>query len=329
MRRAGKNRTSAVGLERSYIENDAKAVERFIFISPIERTKSPRSVSRRLDRYSDGGSSARVKEVVAVIGAGVIGGAIARGLLEEGGREVIVTRRQIAKIGDLKDLGAKVTSDNRRAVKSACVIFLCVKPGDVRGVLEGVRDQVGGKLVITTAATVPLAYYKKLVPAARFIRAMPNVATLVRESFTAYCCDADVTSEDKALAKEMFDALGMSMEVEEKYMDAITALSGSGPGYLSIIIEGLMYAGLRVGLPRDLALVSSAQTVLGTGKLALKMGENPSKIKDMVTTPGGTTIEAIYELEGSQIRQALMRAVTEATSKSQTIRERLGLVEKE
>lgn len=182
------------------------------------------------------------------------------------------------------------------------------------------------KLVITTAATVPLAYYKKLVPGARFIRAMPNIATLVRESFTAFCCDADVTHKDRALAEQVFNMFGISLEVEEKYMDAITALSGSGPGYLSIIIEGLMYAGLRVGLPRDLALVSSAQTVLGTGKLVLKMGENPSKIKDMVTTPGGTTIEAIYELEGSQIRQTLMRAVTEATTKSQTIREKLGFI---
>ena len=106
-------------------------------------------------------------------------------------------------------------------------------------------------------------------------------------------------------------------------MDAITALSGSGPGYLSIIIEGLMYAGLKVGLPRNIALNSAAQTVLGTGKLVLDLQMHPAKIKDMVTTPGGTTIEAIYELEGSQIRQALMNAVDEAAKKSQQIRKKL------
>jgi pyrroline-5-carboxylate reductase len=108
-------------------------------------------------------------------------------------------------------------------------------------------------------------------------------------------------------------------------MDAITALSGSGPGYLSIIIEALMYSGLKVGLPRNIALSSAAQTVLGTGKLVIELQEHPARIKDMVTTPGGTTIEAIYELEGSQIRQALMRAVEEAAKKSQTIREKLGV----
>ena len=118
--------------------------------------------------------------------------------------------------------------------------------------------------------------------------------------------------------------MGMCAEVKEKYMDAITALSGSGPGYLSIIIEALMYAGLRVGLPRDLALFSAAQTVMGTGKLIIDLQEHPAKIKDMVTTPGGTTVDAIYELEGSQIRQSLMRAVDEAAKKSNIIRDKLG-----
>ncbi len=121
--------------------------------------------------------------------------------------------------------------------------------------------------------------------------------------------------------------MGICEEVEEKYMDAITALSGSGPGYISIIIEALMYAGLKVGLPRDLSLHSSAQTVLGTGKLVLETREHVAKIKDMVTTPGGTTIEAIYELEGSQIRPALMRAVEEATKKCEKIRETWGITQ--
>jgi pyrroline-5-carboxylate reductase len=107
-------------------------------------------------------------------------------------------------------------------------------------------------------------------------------------------------------------------------MDAITGLSGSGPGYLSIIVEALVYAGLKVGLPRNVALNSAAQTVFGTGKLVLEL-KDPAKIREMVTTPGGTTIAAIYELEGSDVRQALMRAVEEATKKSQLIREKLGI----
>jgi pyrroline-5-carboxylate reductase len=264
-------------------------------------------------------------EVVAVIGAGVIGGAIARSLLNGKRRKVLATRRVVKNARELAALGVKVMSDNRKAARDADMVFLCVKPGDVSRVLKEISDDVKGKLVVSTAATVPLGYYAKLVPKARFVRAMPNVAVLVDEAFTGYCCGEGVTAKDRELVRKMFEEFGTCAEVEEKHMDAITALSGSGPGYLSIIIEGLMYAGLRVGLPRDLALMSSAQTVLGTGKLVLKMKENPAKVKDMVTTPGGTTIEAIYELEGSQIRQALMRAVMEATEKSQSIRDRLGI----
>jgi len=154
---------------------------------------------------------------------------------------------------------------------------------------------------------------------------MPNVAALVQASYTAFSCDADVTRNDKKKVKALLDMMGISEEVDEKYMDAITGLSGSGPGYLSIIVESLMYAGLRVGLPRDIALSSAAQTVLGTGKLVIELKEHPSKIRDMVTTPGGTTIEAIHVLEGSQIRQALMKAVEAATKKSQAIRDKLSI----
>jgi len=149
---------------------------------------------------------------------------------------------------------------------------------------------------------------------------MPNVAILVQESFTAYCCDDDVTSSDREKVKKILDVMGKSMEIEERYMDAVTAVSGSGPGYIFIIIEAIAYAGLKVGLPRDLALISAAQAVLGTAKLVLETGQSAAQIRDSVTTPGGTTVEAIYEVEGSGIRQALMRAVEAATKKSEKIR---------
>lgn len=261
---------------------------------------------------------------VSVIGAGTIGAAIVKSLLKSNydGR-IIATRRQLEKLKDLESLGAIVTGDNKKAARESDIVFLCVKPNDVKMVIKEISEEIKGKLVVSTAATIPLGFYKKIVPGAKFVRTMPNIAVLVQESFTAYCCDKDVTVEDKVKVKEVLDAMGVSQEVEEKYMDAITALSGSGPGYMSIIIEALMYAGLKVGLPRNLSLYSSAQTVLGTGKLALQSQEHVARIKDMVTTPGGTTIEAIYELEGSQIRQALMRAVEEATKKSQKIREAL------
>ncbi len=263
-------------------------------------------------------------EKIAVIGAGVIGGAIVKSLLKKGyqGR-VIATRRDLEKLRELEKLGAYVTTDNRKAAEEADIIFLCVKPNDVEKVLREISSEVEGKIVISTAATIPLQFYKQIAPKTKFVRTMPNIAALVQESFTAYCCDETLSSEEKEKVKQILDAMGVSEEIEEKYMDAITALSGSGPGYISIIIEGLMYAGLKVGLPRDLALYSSAQAVLGTGKLILETKEHPAKIKDMVTTPGGTTIEAIFELEGSQIRQALMKAVEEATKKCEKIREKI------
>jgi pyrroline-5-carboxylate reductase len=265
-------------------------------------------------------------ENIAVIGAGMIGGAIVKSLLKKKYKgKIIATRREKEKLRELEELGAITTTDNKKAAKEATIIFLCVKPGDVGKVLKEIASEIEGKLVISTAATIPLNFYKKIVPKARFVRIMPNVAVLVQESFTAYCCDETVTQEDKKKVKEILDMFGKSEEVEEKHMDAITALSGSGPGYISIIMEALMYAGLKVGLPRELALYSSAQTVLGTGKLLLETREHPAKIKDMVTTPGGTTIEAIYQLEGSQIRQALMKAVEEATKKCQIIREKLNV----
>ena len=262
-----------------------------------------------------------MKNRIAVIGAGVIGGAIVKSLLKSRyDGEITAADMQLEKISALEKLGITVTSDNKKAARESEVIFLCVKPNVVKTVLKEISKEVEGKLVISTAAAVTVGFCKRVVPKARFVRIMPNVAILVQESFTAYCCDDDVTQEDKEKVKEVLGVMGIHMEVEEKHMDAVTAISGSGPGYLSVIIEALTYAGLKVGLPRDLALISAAQAVLGTAKLVLETDQTAAQIRDMVTTPGGTTIEAIYEIEGSQVRQALIRAVEAATKKSEKIR---------
>ncbi|MCK4885448.1 pyrroline-5-carboxylate reductase [Candidatus Bathyarchaeota archaeon] len=262
-----------------------------------------------------------MKDSIAVIGAGVIGGAIVNSLLKSGYEgKITAAEIQLEKLRELEKLGIAVTSNNRKAAKESDVVFLCVKPNVLKTVLKEIRKEVEGKLVVSTAAAVTVGFCKRVVPKARFVRIMPNVAILVQESFTAYCCDDDVTKEDREKLKEVLDVMGRSMEVEEQYMDAVTAVSGSGPGYLSVIVEALTYAGLKVGLPRDLALISAAQAVLGTAKLVLETGQSAAQIRDSVTTPGGTTVEAIYEVEGSGIRQALMRAVEAATKKSEKIR---------
>ena len=267
-----------------------------------------------------------MEDRIAVIGAGIMGGAIITSLRKGGCKnKIIATDIRPERLRELEKLDISTTADNLEAAKNSDIIFISVKPSDIENVMKTIKKEIDGKLVISVAATVPLEFLYKFIPEAKIIRIMPNVAALAQASYTAYCCGKNVTIKDKNRAIRLLNLFGRSEEVKEKYMDAITALSGSGPGYLSIIIEGLMYAGLKVGLPRNIALNSAAQTVLGTGKLVLDLQMHPAKIKDMVTTPGGTTIEAIYELEGSQIRQALMNAVNQAAKKSQQIRKKLNV----
>jgi len=260
-------------------------------------------------------------DTVTVIGAGVIGGAIVKCLQEcEEVGKVIATRRHLDALQDLKKLGADITDKNRAAAEKAEVIFLCVKPIDVNAVLKEISAEVKGKLVISTAAIIPLSYLSNCAPDARYVRTMPNIAALAGESFTAYSCDQKVTSEDRKTIKILLDSMGTSMEVEEKYMDGVTGLSGSSPAFIAIIIDALMFAGLKVGLPRDLSLRSAAQSVLGTAKLVLDGTLKPNEIAEMVATPGGTTIDGIYEIEDGKLRTALMNAVEAATNKCESLR---------
>jgi len=266
-----------------------------------------------------------MNDKITVIGAGMMGSAIIKSIIK-GKYAGKITAVDIApeKLCDLEKLGVKVSSDNCKSVAAADIVFIIVKPGDVEKVLKEIRKEIKGKLLISAAATVPLEFLQKNAPEARIVRIMPNLGALVQASYTAYCCNSNVTMEDKTKVKVLLDMMGICDEMDEKYMDAITAVSGSGPGYMSIVVEALTYAGLKVGLPRNIALKAAAQTVMGTGKLIIDLNEDPAKIKEMTTTPGGTTIEAIYQIEQSQIRSAMIRAIEEATKKSQTIREKLN-----
>ncbi|MGA2524629.1 MAG: pyrroline-5-carboxylate reductase [Candidatus Bathyarchaeia archaeon] len=263
---------------------------------------------------------------IAVIGSGMMGGAIIKSLVK-GGYKGKLTSVDIAldRLKEFEILGVKTSTDNVKSAAEADIIFIIVKPGDVAKVLKEISPEIKGKLLISVAATVPLKFLRKNAPEARIVRIMPNLGAMVQAAYTAYCCEPNVTAADKEKVKTLLNMFGICDELDEKYLDAITALSGSGPGYMSIIVEALTYAGLKVGLPRNIALTCAAQTVMATGKLVLDLHEEPSKIKDMTTTPGGTTIEAIYQIEQSQIRPAMIRAIEEATRKSQEIREKLNL----
>ncbi|MDR2203428.1 MAG: pyrroline-5-carboxylate reductase [Nitrososphaerota archaeon] len=267
-----------------------------------------------------------MNESIAVIGAGMMGSAIIKSLVINGYKgQITAVDFQTQKLDDLKELGIKTCFDNCVATKEADIIFIVVKPGDVGKVLKEINSVVKGKLVISVAATVSLSFLRKNISEAKLVRIMPNLGVMAQASYTAFCCDSNVTVAEKQKIQTLLNMMGLSDEVEEKHMDALTAVSGSGPGYMSIIVEALTYAGLKVGLPRNIALKSAAQTMLGTAKLVLDLKEEPAKIKDMTTTPGGTTIEAIYQIEQSQIRPAMIRAIEEATKKSSQIRERLNI----
>ena len=203
----------------------------------------------------------------------------------------------------------------------ANVLVLAVKPDQVGGVLAEVRDQFTRKhLLISIAAGVPLAKLEAgLGAGARLIRVMPNTPALVGASATAFALGKSARLEDGALAQKLFSAVGISFQVKEALLDAVTGLSGSGPAYGYLFIEGLSDGGVAAGLPRDIATRLAAQTVLGSAKMVLETGLHPGALKDMVTSPGGTTIEGLHELEKGKLRGTLISAVRAATEKSRKL----------
>lgn len=256
--------------------------------------------------------------IIAVLGGGVLGEAIARSLTLVG-YEVIVTEKRAERINELERLGFKVTGDNKVAIRKADVVILCVKPKEVEETLKEVGEEIRGKILISVAAAVSIGFLKKLAPEAKIIRTMPNLAVLVREAFIAYSTDSNVTGKDLEAALKVLNALGKAYKVNEGQMDAMTALNGCAPAYLSLIAEAMMYAGLKIGVERDLALTIVAQAMIGTGKLILEGKKTPSEICAMVTTPGGVTIEGLFEMESFPIRHAFMKAIETATEKTRKI----------
>jgi len=218
--------------------------------------------------------------------------------------------------------GVSVTEDNLKAVKSADIIILAVKPQSMREVLEPLKEAVDGtKLVISIAAGIPVGFIEGcLEKGPRVIRVMPNTPALVGEGAAALAPGRSATEADLKVARGIFDAVGMSVVVKEESIDAVTGLSGSGPAYVFIMIEALSDGGVLMGLPRDVSLRLAAQTVLGSAKLYLETaGKHPGDLKDMVTSPGGTTIAGIKALEDGGFRAALINAVEAATRRSQEL----------
>jgi pyrroline-5-carboxylate reductase len=262
---------------------------------------------------------------IGFLGAGKMATALARGLVHADlvNPDQIIASDPIdtARSAFGKEVGARATASNLEAAKFANVLVLAVKPDQVAGVLKDIRAQITEKhLICSIAAGVTLARLEGgLGDGARVIRVMPNTPALVGASATAYALGKNARAEDGRLAQKLFSAVGIAFQLKESLLDAVTGLSGSGPAYVYLVIEALSDGGVAAGLPRDVATKLAAQTVFGSAKMILETGEHTGALKDMVTSPGGTTIEGIHELEKAGVRGALMNAVRAAAEKSKRL----------
>lgn len=262
---------------------------------------------------------------IGFLGAGKMATALARGFnrakLAGPGQITASDPVAAARAAFAKETESKAAASNAEVVQSATVIVLAVKPDQVASVLAEVRTHfTNDHLLISIAAGIPLAKLEgALLGEPRVIRVMPNTPALVGESASAYATGKFATSADAELVQKLFSAVGSAFHVKECLLDAVTGLSGSGPAYVYQFIEALSDGGVAAGLPRDVATKLAAQTVLGAAKMVLETGQHPGALKDMVTSPGGTTIEGLHELEKGKLRGTVISAVRAATEKSKKL----------
>jgi len=262
---------------------------------------------------------------IGIIGAGNMGEALIAGFLKSKAfspqdvyaSEIIEKRRKYIT----SNYHIKCFDDLKNLVESSDLIMIAVKPYDVKNVLESIGKEITPeKTLLSIAAGIKLDYMKKYLPEdVPIIRVMPNIACFVREGMMSICSSDNTPKEKLEAVKDVLSLLGRVMILDEKYFDAVTGLVGSGPAYIYLVIEALSDAGVRLGLPRDVAITLSAQTTLGAGKMVVETGEHPAKLKDMVVTPGGTTIEGLVELERGRVRATLIDAVIKATERAKEL----------
>jgi pyrroline-5-carboxylate reductase len=270
---------------------------------------------------------------IAVIGAGNIGGALIGGILKSGIADAGHVTATVHEAGHARELSEKFSiaasaGGNRDATQAADVVVLAVKPATLPRVLQEIRDVLRqDQILISLAAAVPIGLIERMVEKRMPIfRAMPNIPVVVQEGATALTSNGEGTAEQRQFVESIFRAVGAVCFVDEEMLHAVTALSGSGPAYIYMVIEALIEGGLKMGLSREIATRLTEQTVLGAAKLVRETGLHPAILKDQVITPGGTTISAIHELEKHGLRSMLISAIETATEVS---RERMqGLLAK-
>src|ERR671936_68227 len=262
---------------------------------------------------------------VAILGAGTIGESLLAGLLSGGWREageVVVTGRREERIGELAErYGVEATLSNAEAVAGAALVVIAVKPQD----FEALLGEIGGLLgpdqtVLSIAAAIPTARIEQLIaPGVPVVRAMPNAAATVHEGIAGLCAGAQAGDEHLAVAEDVLSHLGAVVRVPEHAMDAVTAVSGSGPAYFALLAEAMVEAGILLGLSREISTRLVVQTMLGTARLLRGEKVHPVELREAVTSPGGTTIRAIRELENAGVRAAFLNAIQAAMERSREL----------
>ncbi len=262
---------------------------------------------------------------IAILGAGKIGESLLAGLLSSGWRkaeEIVVTGRRQDRVDDLRErYGVDATLSNTDAVGQAGIVVLAVKPQD----FDVLLGEIGGLLtpeqtVLSVAAAIPTAQIEAhLSPGVPVVRAMPNAPATVHEGVAGVCGGAHADDRHVAIAVEVLEHVGSVVRVAEPYMDAVTAVSGSGPAYFALLAEAMIEAGILLGLSREVSTQLVVQTMLGTAKLLRDENMHPVELREMVTSPGGTTIRAIRELERAGVRAAFLNAIQAAMERSREL----------
>lgn len=263
---------------------------------------------------------------IAFIGGGNMGEAMIRCLIDRGvvkatgiiAADVVEARRSYLK----KQYGVATTSINRNAAEKADVIILAVKPNAMPEALADLKGRTGAdQTVISIAAGITLSKLCQGLGRKAVVRAMPNTPAQIGEGVTVWTTSAEATEPDKERARAILGAMGKQVFVaDEKFIDMATAVSGSGPGYVFLIIESFVDAAVRIGLPRDMALELVMETISGSVHLAQKSGRHPAELRNMVTSPGGTTAEGLHELEEGRLRALLARAIIAGYEKARALR---------
>jgi len=272
----------------------------------------------------DAGASALAGKRTAFIGAGFMGESIIRGLLGSGaaGASAVIAHDPAPRaIAAMAALGAPMAGSPAEAARGAEIVVLAVKPQAMEKAVAAIRDELTSKtLVISIAAGISTSSLELwLGHGARVVRAMPNMAASAGHSATAICAGRTAGEDDMAVAMAIFDAVGKTVRVDETLMDAVTGLSGSGPAYVFMFLEGLIDAGVSCGLPRDSAALLARQTLMGAAALACEPGAHPSLLKERITSPGGTTIAALSVLESEGFRGTIMKAARAAMERSREL----------